>query len=228
MSDNGNSRPQNAFRSVALLCLAALANACGSDPLTPTSHISQIPGCESLDIAPCDTMQQACQQSRLEIAACLRGTQAGRLPKVTVMTEKGYADYVNATYAGTARPGTNHFEAAMTWLGLAELGSFDFVPLEQEDVADRLVTYRWRQKELLFLDHGKPADDEAANVELVAALIRWLRDQDTDIAAWTTEVAIFDVDSNWGGDAMYFGEGRFYSNRYKAALDGLDVANFDE
>ena len=144
------------------------------------------------------------------------------------MTEQGYTDYVNATYEGTEIPPTNHFEASMTWLGLAQLGSFDFVPLMKEGVADKLVSYRWRQKELLFIDHGKPAADDAANVELVASMIRWLRDQDTDIAAWTTEVSIFDVDSNWGGDAMYFGEARFYSNRYKAALDGVDPASVDE
>jgi len=227
MSDNGNSRPPNAFLSLGFLCLAALLNACGSDPQA-SSAPTPILGCETLDIAPCDTLQQACQQSRLELAACLRGTTAGRLPRVTVMTEQGYTDYVNATYEGTGIPLTNHFEATMTWLGLAQLGSFDFVPLVKEGVTDKLVSYRWRQKELLFIDHGKPAADDAANIELVASMIRWLRDQDTDIAAWTTEVSIFDVDSNWGGDAMYFGEARFYSNRYKAALAGVDPASVDE
>ncbi|HEY3253984.1 MAG TPA: hypothetical protein VGJ91_08560, partial [Polyangiaceae bacterium] len=99
---------------------------------------------------------------------------------------------------------------------------------DKASIADWFGTYRWRSKDLLIIDHGKPAIDAASNVDLVAALIRSLRDRDSDIAAWTTVVSVFDIDSNWGADAMYFGEGRFYSNRYQAALDGLDAARFDE
>jgi len=228
MSDSGISTAQPAYLPTALICLAALASACGSEPLhVHKPHTTPIPGCEMLDVAPCDTQLRECQLSRLELAACLRGTAAGTLPTVTRMTEQAYVDYINASFEGRELT-TNHFEIAMTWLGLAQAGSFDFVPLGTENVADWFGSYRWRQKELLVIDHGRPTDDEASNVELVAALIRALRDRDTNIAMWSTIVAIFDVDSNWGGDAMYFGEARFYSNRYKAAVDGVDLASFDE
>ena len=89
-------------------------------------------------------------------------------------------------------------------------------------------SYRWRNKDLLIIDHGRPADDVVSNVELVGALIRALRDRDIDIRIWTTQVSVFDIDSNWGADAMYFGEARFFSNRYRAALDGVAPGSFDE
>ncbi len=69
MSDNGNSRAQPAYLSAALLCLAALVSGCGSD--SQQASYLPIPGCESVALAPCDTMQLDCQKSRLEIAACL-------------------------------------------------------------------------------------------------------------------------------------------------------------
>jgi hypothetical protein len=221
MRANETSRVQPVYLPTRLLWLALLTCACGSAREdAPSSHSVPIPGCEMLDVTPCDTQAHDCQLSRLELAACLRGTDAGTLPKVNVMTEQAYVDYINTGPAARPLLGTNHFEVAMTWLGLAEPGSFRFVPLETEDVADWFGAYRWRHKEVLVLDHGRPADDAASNVELVAALIQALRDRDTNIAMWTTAVSIFDVDSTWGGDAMYFGEARFYSNRYQAALEG--------
>jgi hypothetical protein len=229
MSEGEVSRAQPSYRA-ALLCLALLSNACGAADARQESKSKAVPiaGCEMLDIAPCDTKTRDCQLSRLELAACLRETNVGTLPKVTIMTEQAYVDDVNAAFLGKGLSGTNHFEVAMTWLGLAEAGSFTFVPPTTESVANWFGSYRWRQKEVLVVDHGGPADDEASNVELVAALIQALRDRDTDIAMWTTVVSIFDVDSSWAGDAMYFGEGRFYSNRYQAALDGRSTSGFDE
>ena len=228
MSANGTSRAQRLLPTM-LVCLAALSNACSSEPLdVPARRAYPIPGCEALEPAACNVHEKACVVSRLAIAACLRETEAENPPPVTIMTEQRYVDFVNALYDGREVAGTNHFEVAMVWLGMAAPGSFAFVPLQTKDVANYFGTYRWREKDLLVIDHGRPADDEASNVALVGALIRALRDRDSDIAAWTTVVSVFDVDSNWGADGMYFGEGRFYSNRYQASLDGEDPGNFDE
>jgi len=218
MSDSGISTFRPACLSAAL-CLSLLAGACGSERLSAPKAMP-IPGCEELDIAACDTLNTDCQKSRLELAACLREAPVGKLPFVKVVTEQEYVDYINAFYESRQLMGTNHFEVAMTWLGLAQPGSFWFDPISPSDIADWFGTYRWREKDLFLIDHGKPADDDASNVALVAALIRALRDRDIDIGVWTTQVAVFDVDSNWGADAMYFGEARFFSNRYKAALEG--------
>jgi len=179
------------------------------------------------DIAPCDAKTQACQQSRFEFAACLRGAVGGAPPPLTLMTEEDYVARINGTYQGHDPP-TNHYEIAMTWLGLAQAGSFNFVPFTKEGVANWFGTYRWQQRDLLVIDHGKPADDFASNVALVEAMIRALRDRDIQVGTWTTVVGVNDVDSNWGADAMYFGEAQFFSNRYQAALDGRDLATLDE
>jgi hypothetical protein len=217
------------LRSGLIWICSALSGACGNADRHDASKPEPQPiaGCETIDVAPCDTHELGCLQSRLELAACLRDTSPGRLPAISVMTEQEYADYSNSLYDGAPlRP--NHFEVAMTWLGLAQPGSFAYTPLSGEDLTDWFGTYRWRQQDLLLIEHGKPADDAAANVELVAALILALRDRDTNLARWPTVVSITDIDSNWGGDAMYFGEAHFYSNRYKAALEGRPSVDADE
>lgn len=228
MGKSGTTKAHSARALAALSCLAALSAGCGDNDSPGAPPVHAIAGCESIDLAPCETRQFDCQLSRLALAACLRGTQPSNLPTITVMTEQEYADYMNALYEGTDLSGTNHFELAMTWLGLAKPGSFSFMPLDKSGIADWFGTYRWRQKDVLLIDHGKPANDAASNIELVAALVRSLRDRDINIAAWSTIVSIVDVDSNWAADALYFGEARFYANRYKAALGGLDPQNFDE
>ena len=231
MSERGGTRARRIPQPTVLVYLVALlatVGACSSEPLTVPTHTTPVVGCEQLDIAPCNALNHDCQVSRLELAACMRQTKPGELPTVTYMTEQQYADYINATYAGVQPPVPNHFEIAMTWLGLAQPGSFDFVPMQVADVASWFGTYRWRQKELLLIDHGRPADDVASNVELVSALIRALRDRDIDIDSWTTEVGVFDLDSNWGSDAMYIGESYFFAKRYQAALEGVYPSRFDE
>ena len=226
MSKSEMSRAQSGYLRTALLCLAAQANACGGEPRqAPRSY--PIPGCELQDIAPCDAKTRDCQQSRFDLAACLRGAVGGEPPPLTLMTEEDYVAYANGLNEAPDLP-TNHYEIAMTWLGLAQPGSFDYVPITKESIADWLGTYRWRNRDLLIIDHGKPADDVASNVALVAALIRALRDRDIQIGTWASVVSVDDVDSNWGADAMWFGEARFFSNRYQAALDGRNPASFEE
>ncbi|HYQ46225.1 MAG TPA: hypothetical protein VER11_29855 [Polyangiaceae bacterium] len=227
MSDDGTNNAGRIHVASALFCVA-LALGCSSEPLTVPGQARPVPGCEAIDARPCNTLDHDCQVSRLELAACMRETQAGLLPRISVMTEQQYVDFINAANGGRLNSNPNHFEVAMTWLGLTQPGSFNWTPQETADVADWFGTYRWREKDVLMIDHGRRADDAASNVALVTAFIRVLRDRDIDIAGWTTAVSVFDVDSNWGADAMYLGESRFFGNRYQAALDGIEPARFDE
>jgi hypothetical protein len=225
MSHSGISRAQPKILFLPFFGLAVLASACSSDAQAP--QVRAIPGCEMHDITPCDARTRECEMSRFELAACLRGAKGGEPPPITLMTEDGYAAYINGSTEGQ-KLATNHYEVVMTWLGLAQPGSFNFVPVTKESIADWSGTYRWRSRDLLVIDHGKPADDVASNVALVASMIRALRDRDIQIGTWATAAAVFDADSTWGADAMYFGEARFFSNRYQAALEGRDVASLDE
>src|SRR6185369_8933783 len=133
-----------------------------------------------------------CEKSRFELAACLRGAAGGAPPPLTVMTEQDYVAYINGASEGQDPP-TNHYEIAMVWLGLTQPGSFNFVPLTTESVADWFGTYRWRKRDLLVIDHGKPANDAASNVALVEALLRALRDRDIQIGTWTNVVGVNDA-----------------------------------
>ncbi|HYQ46747.1 MAG TPA: hypothetical protein VER11_32480 [Polyangiaceae bacterium] len=226
MSDSGIANAQPTIWFTAVLCAVALSCACSSAASeAPRSH--PIPGCEMHDVSPCDARTHDCEKARFELAACLRGAVGGEPPPITLMTEEDYVASMNSSNAGGDLP-TNHYELAMTWLGLAQPGSFNFVPVTKESIADWYGTYRWRQKDLLVIDHGKPADDEASDVALVAAMIRALRDRDIQIGTWATVVSVVDTDSTWGADAMYFGEARFFSNRYHAALDGRNLTEHDE
>jgi hypothetical protein len=225
MNDRGYSSVRRTFLATTVLCVAGLSSACSGDAQAPHSY--PVPGCEMHDIAPCDARTRECQQSRFEFAACLRGAVGGAPPPLTLMTEEAYVTYCNGGSL-VPDPPTNHYEIAMTWLGLAQPGSFKFVPVTKESVAKSFGTYRWRERDLLVIDHGKPADDVASNVALVEALIRALRDRDIQVGTWATVVSVNDVDSNWGADAMYFGEAQFFSNRYQTALAGNDPATFDE
>jgi hypothetical protein len=227
MQNNASSRAARAREVAAVAGLAALLAACGDNDQLPAKPARPIPGCETNEVVACDTRTFACQVAQLDIAACLRHTTRGTPPMVTVMTEQEYVAYINATLSGRDLP-VNHFEVAMTWLGLAQPGSFNYTPLERKDIANWFGTFRWRENDLLLIDHDRVADDAASNVALVEALILSLRDRNLDIGTWSTAVSIFDVDSLWGGNAMYFGEARFYSNRFKAALAGVDASDFDE
>ncbi|HET7543134.1 MAG TPA: hypothetical protein VFK05_24845 [Polyangiaceae bacterium] len=210
--------------AMAVVCLAVLINGCSGDPQATHS----IPGCETHDVTPCDVRSAACEQSRFELAACLRGAVGGEPPPLTLMTEEQYIASINGSSEGRDRLTNRHYELALTWLGLAQQGSFDFVPATKESVASMVGTYRWRNRDLLIIDHGKPGDDVASNVVLVAAMIRALRDRDIQIGTWSTVVGIYDADSTWGADAMWFGEARFFSNRYQVVAEGRDPATVDE
>lgn len=228
MTQSWSLRAPRVGRACALLASTLTLLACGDNDELVAPPPRPMPGCESHELTPCDTKQFACQVARLQLAECLRQVPMGRPPTVTIMTEQDYVDYRNALFYGQEDAPTNHFEVAMTWLGMAEPGSFHYQPITIDDVADWFGTYRWREDDVLIIDHGKPADDATANVALIEALIRALRDRQLDIGAWSSVVSIVDTDSRWGGDAIYFGEARFYANRYRAALEGRDLTAFDE
>src|SRR6478735_9040101 len=133
MSHSGISRAQPKILFLPFLSLAVLASACGSEAQAP--QMRAIPGCEMPDIAPCDARTRECEMSRFELAACLRGAKGGEPPPITLMTEEGYAAYINGSAEGQ-KLAINHYEVVMTWLGLAQPGSFNFVPVTKESIAD--------------------------------------------------------------------------------------------
>jgi hypothetical protein len=231
MTEEGTTKAGSVHWRAALFSFAVCLPGCGDNDDLPPKPARPIAGCEQYELTPCDTKAYPCQVARLQLASCLKQIPMSRPappPPARVMTEQEYVDYRNALFDGITEPPTNHFEVAMTWLGLAEPGSFRYRPLTRDDVKDWFGTYRWREDDLLLIDHGKPANDIAANVALVETLIRALRDRNLDIGAWSSYVSITDIDSRWGGDASYFGEARFYADRYQAALEGVDLAEFNQ
>src|SRR5688572_23427436 len=81
------------------LLLAALAAGCGDEgggPPAPGVKLHPVPGCETIDPAPCDVFDAACQTRLLALAACMRGSAPGALPPVSRMTEAEFVQLLTA------------------------------------------------------------------------------------------------------------------------------------
>ena len=78
----------------------------------PGVTLHPVPGCESIDPAPCDVFDTTCQTRLLALAACMRGSAQGALPPISFMTEAEYAQYLTAQLAAEEPdPDLDHFRA---------------------------------------------------------------------------------------------------------------------
>lgn len=221
------------------LCLAFLGCGGGDDsgaaPLGPLPQFP-VPGCEHIDHSPCDTRMRECDARLFELAACLRGTEPGDLPTITLVSQEQYADYLTGLqHTVFHRPLTDtpfwprvsaQYEAALVLLGLIEPGA-----LAPQAAVDRRVdliwgVYRWATKDILMVDHGAPADDPASNFILVHEFIHALQDREVDLQSWETEHSV-DSDSGLAADSVVEGEARLHESRYRASLYGLDPGTLD-
>src|SRR5690606_15524295 len=120
--------PRRTTLALALAAVPALAACSGGDadadaPLGPVRY-HPVPGCEALDHTPCDIREATCQQRMLEIAACVRGSEAGRLPPVALMSKTAYAAYLEEQLAAEEpRPDPDHLERGLALLQLAAPGA---------------------------------------------------------------------------------------------------------
>jgi hypothetical protein len=182
-------------------------------------------GCEHLDYAPCDTLQTSCQTLRLELAACLRGSEPGELPPVMLISEAEYADLLTDWTSQNPRPNPDHAERTFSLLGLVAPGAFQPAPLVMTEVKRIWGFYDDKARNITLIDHGSPAADARSNVVLLHELVHALQDRDVPLASY--------IDPKDSADrvtalrSVIEGEARFHEDRYAAALSGLDPAAVD-
>lgn len=211
-----------------LSALLILLNACSAAETGEPEHdYIPVPGCEKFDYAPCDTLELECQTSRLALAACLRGSEAGELPPVMLVTETEYAENLSAEIAAkTPRPNPDHWERAFSMLGLVEKGAFQPSAVVMDQVKQIWGFYDFNRQSITLIDHGSPAADARSNVVLLHELMHALQDREEKLASYTDE-RIFSYESYWAISSVYEGEARLHEDRYAASLSGLDPARVD-
>jgi hypothetical protein len=185
-----------------------------------------MPGCEHIDSTPCDTLQASCQQLRLELAACLRGSDPGELPPVTVWSEEQYAAALSAAMAEEPRPVPDHLERALSMLLLVEPNGF----APGSSVTDQ-ATWIWgfydpAERDITIIDHGQHADDAVSNALLVHELVHALQDRDVDLRTFQ-EDHDESFDAMLASRAIVEGEAQLHESHYAASLHGIDPAQVD-
>jgi hypothetical protein len=200
---------------------AAVGKSLGKSPRYP------LPGCEDIDPAPCDVRITSCQTRLLALAACLRGEEPGELPPISRMSEAQYTAYLNDLLAEMdPPPDPNHYERALTMLGLVAPQAFSPETVVSEQAEFIAGQYRWKTKDILLVEHGERFDERVSSPVLVHEFIHLLQDRDVDLMAFEEEYATTH-DSYLASDSVIEGEARMHESRYRASMLGLNPATID-
>ena len=217
-------------RSLALAALASLALGCGSsdDELAKLGPlpIYPVPGCEALDHRPCDIGTSPCRERLMELAACLRGSEPLPVPPIATMTTAEFAAYLNERFAEDPPPEPNHYETALTLLGLVEPGGLGRQAMVEDDLEFVWGIYRFATKDIIIVDHGVPADGPDPNSVLLHEFVHALQDADVDLLRFYDEYST-SYDSYLAVAAVSEGEAFFHQSRFWSSLLGLDPGKVD-
>ncbi|HKO47309.1 MAG TPA: hypothetical protein VJV79_06280 [Polyangiaceae bacterium] len=212
------------------LLLVPLALACGGSddddsPLGPPV-LHPVPGCESIDPAPCDVRRPECQQRLLSMAACLRGESVMAPPAIQVLSEADYSNYLAELLAAQMQdPNIEQVEVGFNLLKLIERGALSAQARAEDHAKFAAGVYRTDTKDVLIIDHGDSFDAEAASSVLVHEFVHALQDRDLGLSAFKAQAN--SVDEGWAYSAMLEGEATLHHTRYGAAMLGLDSAKVD-
>jgi hypothetical protein len=215
-------------------CIAALS--CADDPRTrgpgvPPAFGSPLPlpGCEALELEPCDVHARDCVENLAQVAVCMRtGGTREPSPPVVFASEQEARQTLRASLEQSPPPQPNHFEIVLTQLGLTERSAF-----EPEVTATRLAQrwaafYRRDVDEVVVIEHGAAAALEpiALDALVLHELIHALQDREHDLDAFAIAYET-DSDGTLRGSSLIEGEAQLHQQRFAAALSGRDVTAID-
>jgi hypothetical protein len=211
-------------RLVGLLA-AALLSACGAsdDESLGAPPRYGIPGCERFATAPCGVLERDCQLRLLQIAACLRETEPGELPPVSVMTEAAYAVYLAQDQSDPLPP---EVEKAFVMLGVVSPGALAPSSMTTELVTKIAGFYREDKQDVVIIDHGPGSDEESASATLVHEFVHVLQDREVGLGAFSAARGPY-LDSALAARSLIEGEARWHQLRYAAAMLGIDSRRVD-
>jgi len=224
----GGERAVNGAVARCLLALV-LATGCSSDDETSTLgplRTYPVPGCEHVNHRPCDIREAPCQERLMELAACLRGSEPMAVPPITSMTKAEFADFLNQGLAENPPPDPNHFETALTLLGVLEPGGLSPQARVEDDIEFIWGLYRYTEKDIIIVDHGVPSDEPEPNSVLVHEFVHALQDADVDLARYFEERST-SYDTYLATASVSEGEARLHQSRFWSSLLGLDPSAID-
>lgn len=225
---------------LAAWALLGSAGACSDEPggprplPLPFSDPIPLPGCEGFSYQGCDIHALACVEELYEIAACARGGAAGPPPPVSFLPEEEARLDLLARLLRSPPPQPNHFEIALTELGLTQPQAF-----EPESTAARLAQrwaafYRRDLGDVVVIERAPaalgsaPAAPDVRTLDALVfhELIHALQDRELDLEDFSQRFQT-DSDGNLRGLSVVEGEAQLHEERLRAALSGVDAASFD-
>jgi hypothetical protein len=213
----------------ALLALAGCGGDHGDEAHAPLGapRLYPVPGCEAFDPAPCDVETAACQRRLFGLAACLRGSDAGELPPISVMSEANYQAYLEAARANQEpTPNLDRWEAAFVLLGLIAPGG-----LEDDAEVQNAVNFVWGfydydTKQVNLVDHGADSNAETSSAVLLHEFVHVLQDREVDLASYRSLHGMT-YDTGLASDSIIEGEAQFHEERYLASMLGFNPTDID-
>jgi hypothetical protein len=201
--------------------LAALLGCSGEED--PTESLAgelpfyPVPGCESVEHAPCDVRAEACQTQLLAMAACLRGSESVELPPIEMIDKAEYARRLREGLGTAARPDPDHEEAAFVLLRLIPVDGFGTEALVAEAVDFVGGFYDSDTQAITLVDAGSDLTARDWSALMVHEFIHYLQDKQLSLAAWREHYRASE-DTWFALRALVEGEAQFHQLRYVASL----------
>lgn len=214
-----------------LLLGAAVAFAgCGSsDDTKPLGAPARypVPGCESFDPAPCDILSSECQTRLFELAACVRGSDAGELPTIVVLSQADLQAHLEAEAAASeSDPNMTQWEWALERLGLVAPGALEQSTEVSSDVQFLAGFYDNETKVVNVVSRDDTATEEESSSVLFHEFVHALQDRESDLTSFR-QAHFGSYDATLAADAVIEGEAQFQQERYLASMLGFNPADVD-
>lgn len=186
-----------------------------------------VPGCEGFDYASCDIREPACVTNLIAIAHCLRGSSTTfATPAVISLTQAEAEAELLALFPSPIPAEVNHFEVALTQLGLTVPGALAPMAQAARYAREWAAFYSQARQAIVVIDHAEPLDALSENVVLVHELVHALQDAEHDLEAFRQRYPL-GVDADLLVSSVVEGEARLHERRYFAARAGLDTSTLD-
>lgn len=218
------------FACLASVLLAGCGASEGEEDTSPAVTLPAtvpLPECPDANYETCDVREADCQTRIGELAACLRQNEPVTDLSIELMSPEAFSELLQQEASTEPEPPVKHFNRALSVFGLVPQPTGVTGPAQPPNIDDLLGVYRAKDKRIIIIDRGKPADTAYVDATLLHELIHALQDADHDLASWPDTDEVVTFDSNLAQNSVFEGEARFYEYRAAMPLLGLDLEKAD-